>query len=303
MDTEQLEAFERIVGEGSFGRAAQTLGIAQPTVSARVRALEQEVGGKLFERSGRGSSLTELGQAFLPYAQRTLSVLAEGMEASKATLEGSRGRLSVGILASYTTGFFARALWRFHLSHPGVDVLARTGHSSQVLQMLRDGVVRMGLVSWPQVAGDLEVLLRIREPLAAVTPARSPLAGREALPLAELVERARPFYHVAWSPELSDRIGRLRRSAQAGSTVPVLDVPAMSAHHLLLYYGGAAILTRASVEEELSSGRLDEVEVEDAGNDLTRSGALVCLRSAGQLPTASKAFLKAVRSAAGELAQ
>ncbi|MGE3272326.1 MAG: LysR family transcriptional regulator, partial [Chloroflexota bacterium] len=53
MDTDQLRTFERIVREGSFSRAAWSLDLAQPTVSARMQALEQQVGGPLFARSGR----------------------------------------------------------------------------------------------------------------------------------------------------------------------------------------------------------------------------------------------------------
>lgn len=61
MDTDQLLAFERIVREGSFSRAARALNIAQPSISARIQALEQEVGGPLFLRSGRKITLSSLG--------------------------------------------------------------------------------------------------------------------------------------------------------------------------------------------------------------------------------------------------
>lgn len=70
MDVDQLIAFDRIVREGSFSRAAWELHIAQPTISARIQALEQEVGGPLFARSSRKISLTALGTSFLPYARR-----------------------------------------------------------------------------------------------------------------------------------------------------------------------------------------------------------------------------------------
>ena len=82
MDTDQLRTFERIVREGSFSRAAWSLDLAQPTVSARVHALEQAVGGPLFARSGRGVVLTDLGASFLPFARRALEVLDAGVELS-----------------------------------------------------------------------------------------------------------------------------------------------------------------------------------------------------------------------------
>ena len=83
MDVDQLIAFERIVREGSFSRAAWELHIAQPTISARIQALEHELGGPLFVRNSRRVSLTERGASFLPYARRALAALTEGSEVAR----------------------------------------------------------------------------------------------------------------------------------------------------------------------------------------------------------------------------
>src|SRR4051794_25210598 len=96
VDTDQLVTFERIVREGSFSRAAWALDLAQPTVSARIRALEQAVGGPLFARSGRSVALTDLGASFLPYARRAIEVLDTGVEAARQAQVGQRGRVSIG---------------------------------------------------------------------------------------------------------------------------------------------------------------------------------------------------------------
>jgi DNA-binding transcriptional LysR family regulator len=72
MDLHQLQAFDQIVFHGSFSKAARQLDVSQPTISLRIRALEQEVGGALFLRKGSQLRLTELGQSFLPYAQTAL---------------------------------------------------------------------------------------------------------------------------------------------------------------------------------------------------------------------------------------
>src|SRR2546427_466487 len=82
MDREQLAAFDRIAREGSFTRAAISLGIGQPAISARIQALEEQVGGTLFTR-GRRIALTTLGESFLPFARRALEVLGEGIEAAR----------------------------------------------------------------------------------------------------------------------------------------------------------------------------------------------------------------------------
>ena len=119
MDIGQLIAFKRIVREGSFSRAAWSLGIAQPTISARIQRLEKEIGGALFKR-GRKIALTELGDTFLPYARQTLTILQTGLEATRQSYQGDRGRLSVGILRSLAGGFLSPMLARFHQQYPNV---------------------------------------------------------------------------------------------------------------------------------------------------------------------------------------
>src|SRR5258708_9194554 len=82
MELDQLIAFERVVREGSFSRAAIGLGIGQPAVSSRIQGLEEAVGGTLFSR-GRRIRLTTLGESFLPYARRVLEVLREGVQVAR----------------------------------------------------------------------------------------------------------------------------------------------------------------------------------------------------------------------------
>src|SRR5437868_1704227 len=96
MDAEQLRTFLQIVREGSFSKAARALDVTQPTVSARLRALEGEVGGPLLRRERPRPELTELGQTFLPFARRALDAMAQGVEAAQMARTGERGQLNIG---------------------------------------------------------------------------------------------------------------------------------------------------------------------------------------------------------------
>src|SRR6266536_2182603 len=147
MDTDQLITFERIAREGSFSRAALSLGLAQPTVSARIQALEQAVGGPLFARSGRGIALTDLGASFLPFARRALDVLDAGVEAARQVTVGQRGQVSIGVLESLSGSFLGPALADFHASHPEVDVLVRAGRQANLVKLLLDGVIGLALIA------------------------------------------------------------------------------------------------------------------------------------------------------------
>src|SRR6185503_2352730 len=113
MDLDQLTAFERIARERSFSQAAWELDIAQSTISARVQALEREIGGALFARMGRRVVLTDIGTTFLPYARRGLEVLREGVEAAHQAQAGQAGQVTIGVLESLSGSFLGPALAHF----------------------------------------------------------------------------------------------------------------------------------------------------------------------------------------------
>ncbi|HLI91477.1 MAG TPA: LysR family transcriptional regulator [Ktedonobacteraceae bacterium] len=272
MDIDQLQAFERIVREGSFSRAARQLNITQPTISARIQNLEAEVGGPLFVRGGRRLDLTERGESFLSYARRALEIVSEGIEAARLSEEGQRGRITVGTLPSLASGFLAESILEFHDTHPQVDFFVRTGHSEEVIEMLYDGRVRLGLVSWPCYNPDLAELLHFREPLVLVVPANSGLARQGKVTLEQVKKARGHLLIVHWGPSARDFIARI--SEQAG---PMTALPIETIRYMLLHDLGAAFLTRAIVAEELHAGKLVEVEVEDLPPGY-RESALVCLK-------------------------
>jgi len=137
MDREQLATFDRIAREGSFTRAAISLGIGQPAISARIQALEEQVGGTLFTR-GRRIALTTLGESFLPFARRALEVLGEGIEAARLAQIGQHGRIRLGSLASLAGGLVGPALSAFVRVHPRVECFVRAGDHERIVALLLD---------------------------------------------------------------------------------------------------------------------------------------------------------------------
>lgn len=101
MSFEQVRAFVSVVDCGSISAAARRLRVSQPPLSRSLRALEEELGERLFERSARGVELTEAGRRFLPHAQRILDAIAEATRRTRppaAPREGP-GRSGTGVLA------------------------------------------------------------------------------------------------------------------------------------------------------------------------------------------------------------
>ncbi|MBI4310923.1 MAG: LysR family transcriptional regulator [Chloroflexi bacterium] len=145
MEIGQLEAFLQVVQHHSFSRAAEALELTQPSLSARILALEREMGEPLFQRMGRGVRLTEAGRAFQPYVERALEALRDAMDAVDATHRASTGKLRIGSARAICAYVLPRILEAFHQAHPGVDVAIKTGRSSDVLEMVLSEEVQIGL--------------------------------------------------------------------------------------------------------------------------------------------------------------
>lgn len=291
MDIPQLEAFERIVREGSFSRAAQELEISQPTISARIRTLEEEIGGPLFVRGGRTLTLTVRGESFLPYARRALSVLREGQEAAREAEQGQRGRVTIAAIESLG-GVLARVVTRFHTLYPQVEIFVRAQHTDQIVQLVQDGVVKLGLMTWPYAGFGVELvpLVRVREPLLLVATPRHPLLRRPALTLAEAVAEGSPFLQVRWGPPT-------RRLFEQVATLngPQVEVPIDTAHRMVLQGVGVAYLTKTLVADDLAAGRLVTLTVADQP-PLHREIALVHLPRA-ELSIAVQRFAAELQAA------
>ena len=262
----------------------------------RIQALEEAVGGALFIRGGSRLELTELGASFLPYARQALAVLATGIETAQLTTRGERGRITIGTLPSLAGGFFASTLARLHTTHPQVSILVHTGHNQQIVEMLHDGFVKLGLMTWPFFSPDLTPILHVQEPLIVVVHPTHPLASKAAVELRELEQAGNPFFHIDWNHEV--RAWQSRLSLEYGTQVEV-EVPPQTAYDLVLRGTGAALLTRTLVADDLIAGRLVEVTVE-ALPRLHRESVLVRFAQAEKLSTVVNEFIRVLREEAGE---
>src|SRR5688500_10233961 len=237
LDTGQLLAFERVARERSFSRAARALGIAQPTISERIKALERTVGGELFVRGGRGAALSDLGASFLPYARRALEVLDAGVEAGRQARAGERGRATIGVLESLSGSFLGPALAQFLGAHPRVELLVRAGRHPVVMEQLLDGVVGMALVAWPcpeALTTELEVLLTLRERAVLVAAPGHPLARAGNVDAERVAALAQPFLTLRWWLELPAPLARLAERAD-----PRIDVPMETGRYMVRHGIGA----------------------------------------------------------------
>lgn len=184
MDLYQVRYFLTIAETGTFSRAAERLYLSQPSLSAGIKKLEQELGVALFERGGRRTVLTAAGQAFM---ERATVIMAQ-YQAALHELKGFNDRptLKVGVLSTLRVSELADLVHSFQQHHPHVT-LELYDHPADALQdKLTLGEVDVVItVLGPQDDAQTSTLL-FSQPLLLAVPARHPLAQRTSVRLAEL---------------------------------------------------------------------------------------------------------------------
>ena len=191
MEFPQLEAFLEAASRGSFRRAADALCVSQPSVSARVQTLEDEVGVVLFHRNARGVRLTDMGRTFLPFAQRAMETLRRGREVLESVRQASSGILNMATARVIGTYVLPETLQKFHDLYPDANLHIKVGGSSDVLQMVVDEEVQLGLARFMQHP-DVDALhLYDEEAVLVVHPdhpfAKAGVAGMREVALEPLI--------------------------------------------------------------------------------------------------------------------
>lgn len=289
MDLGQLEAFVQVANQRSFSRAAEALFLTQPSVTARIQALERDLGERLFERSGRGVRLTEVGSVFLPHAERVLQALNEGRDAIDALRNLQSGSLILASATTVSTYILPTVLKAFRSRFPRVEVSVRTGRSEQVLQMLLQDEAQVGLVR-AVYHQDIETKGLIEDELVLVANSTDDLASQGSATVEQLGDHPFIFFDRN-SSYYSLAQGLFRQHGVVPRIQMELD--SMEATKKMVEEGlGIAMLPRMAVERELVAGSLVEIELQGMRTP-TRQIALISRRSRPLGPVA-QAFVEIV---------
>lgn len=169
-------------------RAAQALGMPQPTLSRSLARLERELGLPLFVRSGRAVRLTREGRLLLEHAERALGELETGLRAVAGEGSPEGGRVAFGFLHTLGSATVPQLLRVFRLGSPGVRFeLVQRGHD-ELVDLVRTGAVDLCLTSPLPDEPALAVRALHEQELRLVVPEGHPLASRTALRLAEAAQ-------------------------------------------------------------------------------------------------------------------
>jgi len=219
-----LRYFLAVADELSFTRAAERLHVAQPAVSAQIRALERDVGVVLLRRTTRRVELTEAGQSLAADARRLLDGLDEAWVRARRAAEGSSGRLRIVYTASTAYQALPLILEELEARAPELHVTADQLWATEVVGAVLSRGADLGLVRLPGPhEGLLEHILR-QEPLAVFASQENPLVSRQAVAVRDLQDQVILAVPQALALGFHDLVVGLCR--RAGFEPTVLDVTA-----------------------------------------------------------------------------
>ena len=260
MELYPLQVFLTVATEKSFSRAAEKLLRTQPAISLALQRLEQELGEKLIDRSGKDLILTDAGRTVIEYARRFQSLQQEMDNSLSELRDNSSGRLTIGANES-TTLYLLRHIERYRQLYPKVKVQVRRSFSSKIPNELLDGNLELGVISYDPGDERIRAKTIYTDSLAFVVSPRHRLASRRTISITELASENFIAHNVV-SPyrELVIREFRTHK-------VPLrmdVEMPTIETIRKLVQSNqGVAFLPRMCVEQEIEQKILSEVRVKE----------------------------------------
>jgi DNA-binding transcriptional LysR family regulator len=282
MDTRQLAAFCAVVERQSFSQAAERLGITQPAVSLQIRSLEERLGQRLLDRSGRRVEPTEAGLVLYRGAQRLLALEEQIVEQVAAGDEGElRGRLEIGASSGPGGSVLPLLLCEFGRRHPGVAIALSVFDTQTVVDLVARRELELGIVGAARRQRAVVFETFFRDEVVLACPPGHPLAGRTVT-----VDELRGEELIVMQEGAGVRQvieDELRRAGiRLKDFGPRLELGLQESVRSAVRAGyGVTFISRSAVEADLAAGTLAAARVE--GLEPAREISLV--RAAGRSPT------------------
>ena len=285
MDFDQLETFLAVSRLSSFSRAAEKRFRTQPAISSQIRALEEEVGARLLDRTGGKVSITAAGKVFQKYAEEALEERKKVI-ASMAEMERiPRGELVVGANEGTCLHILPEVFAEFKKAYPSVGVNIKRADYARILESVIDNSVDFGVVSLPVNDNRLTVVLIHRDELVVIAPPKHPVAKLKEVAIAD----------AAKFPLLVPKAGHTRDALEAlfdeRRLKPNYSMELESSELLKRFVAadvGVGFVARSNVVEDVKAGFLVAIPIADA--QIRRDLALV-FRKDKALSRAALAFI------------
>src|SRR6266481_3609426 len=254
MELRQIRSFLSIAETLHFGRTAQLIHLSQPALSLQIRALEEEVGVRLFERNRRKTTLTAAGFAFRDDAVAALSQLDQATRKARLAAKGKLGLLRIGFISTVGSEMVPNIIRQFRELNPEVEFSLRAITTADQIRMLETGLLDIGFLRLP-IGGHsaLDVVTVHREPFVLVVPASHKLAKRKRVRLSEVSDQDFVMYERTYAPGFHDLIFGMLRDAGIVPNVSQTAGEISTLTSLVAAHIGIAILPASAVKHSVAS--------------------------------------------------
>ncbi|MDH7797480.1 MULTISPECIES: LysR family transcriptional regulator [unclassified Beijerinckia] len=182
----QVRAFLEVAKLKSFTRASERLNATQSSLSVLIRELEAELETRLLDRTTRRVEITEAGLEFLPFAERILGVLGQGLEATRELTARRRGRVSIAASPLAAAALLPRAIARFQQLYPGINVVLEEFPPEQVSMRVADSLCDCGVGVFDTRDEGLTSEPVFQEQQMLLCPRKHPLAAKSEVRWSDL---------------------------------------------------------------------------------------------------------------------
>jgi len=287
MDLEALRSFYHVARERSFSRAARRLHISQPAMSVRIKALEEELGERLFDRARKGVRLTEAGAVLFESTEQIFTDVENALARLRELRASGGGRVRIGCSDTMSLYLLPSVLDRFRKRFASAEISIRHDHTAGILDRLVRGDLDFGVVTKPpSVDRRLETRPLFEEEFVAACRRNDPLLRRAQVPLAAL--DGRPMVALQKGTETRDALDRELLRARAEPRI-VLETGNIEVQkHYAAAGFGCAILPEGAI----AKGDRRRLQVRPLkGRPLART-VVVALSRDRYLPRAAAALLE-----------
>ena len=254
MELRQIRSFLSIAETLHFGRTAKLIHLSQPALSLQIRALEEEVGVRLFERNRRKTTLTAAGVAFRNDAAAALSQLQQAIRRARLAASGKLGGLRIGFISTAGSEVVPDIVRQFRESNPEIGFSLRARPTADQVHLLETGSLDVGFLRLP--IGEhsaLEIVTVHREPFVLAVPASHKLAKRKRVRLSEVSGQDFVMHERAYAPGCHDLIAGMLRDARIVPNVSQTAADLSTLISLVDAHIGIAIVPRSAVKHSVAS--------------------------------------------------
>jgi DNA-binding transcriptional LysR family regulator len=217
----QVRAFLEVAKLNSFTRASERLNATQSSLSVLIRELEAELETRLLDRTTRKVEITEAGREFLPFAERLLGVLEQGVEATREIVARHRGRVSVAASPLAAAALLPRVIAEFQVRYPGINVVLEEFPPGQVSSRVANSLCDCAVGVFDTRDDGLTIVPVFQERLMLICPRKHPLSLKREVKWTDLQD----YPLIAVSSESAARRRLDRLFATAGVSIqPTFEV-------------------------------------------------------------------------------